>query len=104
MATMNWIQRYVTIDEGLPCSVCGRVARYKIYYLVGPTDEQANWIETIWRRDPSGDFVVCTKCAEESYGCPGVDPDTWLESRILEYQRGTTQIQKEADGSRNRRN
>lgn len=88
---MRWI--YFTVDaemgieEGLPCSVCGRVETDILYFPEGMDDRQADWIKTIWGCDPYSDFCICENCMQGHCGAvPGLNADNWLEARIRDFK------------------
>lgn len=98
---LNWIQMYLTDENGRYCSVCGCLERYKMYYLMGADEKDTAWIDIMWRCTSLADFGICKKCAEESYGYPRLDADEWLQKKILEYEdnRKVLAADKEDSGS-----
>jgi hypothetical protein len=83
---MKWKYLNVTaemgIDEGLPCSLCGRLVKDEIYFLTdyenAPEEVQEllkRWILENWFAesvsdvagivDPHSDFYVCAECKDD---------------------------------------
>ena len=76
------------LEEGMACSVCGRVETDLLYYPARMDEEDREWIERIWKIDLDL-FVVCEECMSGHCGLtgiPGMDADNWLANKIAEYR------------------
>ena len=90
---MKWAYFSVTddagIEEGIPCSVCGRIQKDILYVSQNMNLEQARWIKVIWNCDPYTDFTVCEECMEGHCGAGNysLNANTWLEKQIRKYKK-----------------
>ncbi len=88
---MRWetltVEAEMGIQEGLPCSVCGRFETDLVYFPVNINERQAKWIETIWGCHPCENFLVCEGCMEGHCGSVlGLNADNWLEAKIKGFK------------------
>lgn len=77
------------ISDGLPCSVCGHLAKdTDVLFTVNDTTEyQEEWIRKIWNKDPHTEFMVCEGCLDGHRGKePGLTADEWLEEKNEQFE------------------